>query len=53
MDNRDCSPDCGCLICWQGYKKNECPKTRLENEKLFLSSLLLTAIGILLWCNVG
>jgi len=53
MENKQCTSYCTYTKCWQGYEKNDCPKTKLENEKLFLSSLLLTAIGILIWCNVG
>jgi len=36
-------------VCWQGFEKGQCPKRRLENEKLFLGMLLTIAIGLLIW----
>jgi len=36
-------------VCWQGFEKGQCPKRRLENEKLFLGMLLTIAIGLLVW----
>jgi hypothetical protein len=36
-------------VCWQGFKQGRCPMKKLENEKLFYATLLVIAIGIILW----
>ena len=40
-------------ICWIGYKDGECPKRRLENEKLIYGALLVLTIGVLVFCNLS
>lgn len=40
-------------VCWQGYEKGQCPKRRLENEKLFLGILLAIATLILVVSNIN
>jgi len=39
-------------VCWSGFKQGECPKRRLENEKLIYGILLVIAVGILVVCNM-
>ena len=39
-------------VCWHGFKKGECPRRRLENEKLFLGMLLTISTGILIWMQL-
>lgn len=38
--------------CFYGYTKDECPKRRLENEKLFFGILLAIAIAVLVACQI-
>ncbi len=40
-------------VCWQGFEKGQCPKRRLENEKLFLGLLLAISVSILVLSNLG
>lgn len=49
MKNKDCKPS---RICWQGFSEGECPLRRLENEKLFLSALLVIATGLVVWYTI-
>ena len=37
------------IVCWQGFEKGQCPRRRLENEKLFFGMLLTIATGVLIW----
>ena len=52
-DNKECNIN-KCtkikkIVCWQGFEKGQCPRRRLENEKLFLGMLLTIATGVLIW----
>jgi len=38
-------------VCHQGLSANECPKQRLENEKLIYGALLLFATSILVFSH--
>lgn len=41
-------------VCWQGLPKGGgCPLKALENEKLFLSILLVLSISLLVWYAIG
>lgn len=37
--------------CHQGLPVEDCPKTRLENEKLLFGTLLLIAVTMLVWTH--
>ncbi len=37
--------------CHQGLPVEECPKARLENEKLLFGALLLIAVVMLVWTH--
>lgn len=37
-------------VCFNGYRKEDCPKRRLENERLMFGLLLVLVIGmVVLW----
>lgn len=40
-------------VCWQGFEKGQCPRRRLENEKLCLGVLLAIATLILVVSNIN
>ena len=39
------------VVCHQGLPKDDCPKRRLENEKLIYGALLVIAAGLLVWTH--
>ena len=39
--------------CFMGYKREECPKRRLESEKLIYGILLVASVSVLIFCNIS
>ena len=39
------------VVCHQGLAEDDCPKRKLENEKLMYGALLVIAAGLLVWTH--
>lgn len=39
------------VVCHQGLAEDDCPKRKLENEKLLYGALLVIAAGLLVWTH--
>jgi len=55
MEKSNCElcKDCGIVpvVCHQGLPEYDCPKNRLENEKLLYGALLVGAVVLLVWTH--
>lgn len=55
MVKNKCETCDGCkevpVVCHQGLPEDDCPKRRLENEKLMYGALLVIAAGLLVWTH--
>ena len=55
MVKNKCNTCDGCkevpVVCHQGLPEDDCPKRRLENEKLMYGALLLIAVAMLVWTH--
>lgn len=55
MKKSDCElcKDCGIVpvVCHHGLPEEDCPKNRLENEKLLYGALLVVAVVLLVWTH--
>ena len=39
------------VVCHQGLPEDDCPKAKLENERLLYGALLVMAVGLLVWTH--
>lgn len=40
-------------VCFPGHKEHECPKRKLENQRLLFGFIILITVGIVLYTSVS